>query len=120
MKSIKGSAILFSLTVLLFYGLITCAKKSEVRMVEKFDARLRIAINAQRSKNDSTPLGCLVKLSKQPQEKDIEQLKKCGLQIITVVHDIVTAEGTPDALDCAANLKFVKSVSKSQMDNPMK
>jgi hypothetical protein len=119
MKRIKGGVTL-ALILLFFFYLIACVKKSEVKMVEKFDPRLRIAINAQRSKNEATPLGCLVKLTERPQEKDIEQLKKCGLHIITVINEIVTAQATPDALDCAARLSFVRSISKSQMDNPMK
>jgi len=89
-------------------------------MVEKFDASLRIEIHSQRSENLSNPIACFVQLEKEPEEKDIKQLKNCGVEIITIIKDIVTLEGSPDELECVSNFSFVKNISQSQKRNQIR
>jgi hypothetical protein len=109
---------LFIVLILVCFCIGSCTKYSVKKMPEKFDASLRMEMNKIKTSNLDSTISCLMKLEKEPQSEEKQQIEKCGLRILEVVKDIVVVEGTPASIECVSTLEFVKTISKSQTDRP--
>lgn len=93
-----------------------CSQKSmkDTKADTKLDAPLRMKLDAANQANVDSPLQCLVKLNSALDEGKKKLLKNAGVKILTVLPEIITVEGAPEAIRKVANLDFVHSISLSQ------
>ncbi len=80
----------------------------------KFDALLRMKLNEANQANSDSPLKCLVKLNGVFDEEKKNVFKEAGITVLTVLKEIITIEGQPDAIRKIAAYDFVHSISLSQ------
>jgi hypothetical protein len=84
----------------------------------KFDAPLRMKLNELKQVKVAAPLKCLVKLNGSFDEKKNKMLDETGIDVLTVLNEIITIEGQPDAIRRVATYDFVHSISLSQTRYP--
>jgi hypothetical protein len=99
-----------------------CSSKSmkDSKAEAKFDAPLRMKFREIKQAKVDAPLKCLVKLNGSFDEKKKEILKEAGISVLTVLKEIITIEGQPDAIRQVASYDFVHSISLSQTRYPLK
>ena len=85
----------------------------------KFDAPLRMKLSEIKQENPNTPLKCLVKLNGALDDEKGKMFKEAGISVLSVVKQIITIEGAPDAIRQVANYDFVHSISLSQTRYPV-
>jgi hypothetical protein len=85
----------------------------------KFDTPLRMKLREVKQTNVDAPLKCLVKLNSSFDEKIKEMFKETGISVLTVLKEIITIEGPPDAIRQIASYDFVHSISLSQTRYPL-
>ena len=81
----------------------------------KMDAPLRMTLNEATKAASIDPIACLVKLSGTLDAEKRAILSRTGITKLTVVNDIASIEGTPEAIRKIAMLDFVQSISLSQV-----
>lgn len=85
----------------------------------KFDAPLRMKLNEVKQAKVDAPLKCLVKLNGSFDEKKKKMFNETGINVLTVLTEIITIEGQPDAIRQIATYDFVHSISLSQTRYPL-
>jgi len=96
------------------FMVLSCYHTPEPKMTDKFDAPLRLKIQEISRNRQADSIGCFIKLQRPLNAEIKSQLERCGLRVRTAVKTIVTANGRVEALQCAARLEVVQSISLSQ------
>lgn len=108
--------------VLAVVGLPGCAAEKKVEppaAAQKFDAPLRRELRQQERAENHQPISGLLEMEGPMDEERRQLLIDAGLRIGTVVSNIVTVAGPPDAYDQAASYPFVRSISLSHERRPL-
>lgn len=84
----------------------------------KLDASLRMKLREARQADSDSLIQCLVKLNGAFDAEKKKVLHDSGITILTVVKEIITIAGDPDAVRKMATLDFVHSISLSQTRVP--
>ncbi len=109
-------------TLLMLISIQTgCSSKSmkESKAEAKFDAPLRMKLREVKQARANGPLKCLVKLNGPFDENKRKILKEAGINILTVLKEIIAIEGQSDAIRRAASYDFVHSISLSKTRYPL-
>lgn len=87
----------------------------------KLDAPLRLKLRerAEVRTQEQALIRCLIEFNGPVKDEEKRQLEAAGLRLLTVVNQIATAEGGPDAIHRAAAYEFVRSISLSQTRSPL-
>ena len=104
-----------------FFSIQTgCSSKSkkDSNLEAKFDAPLRFKLRDVKQTKVDEHLKCLVKLNGSYDEKKKKMLTETGIIVLTVLKEIITIEGQPDAIRQIATYDFVQSISLSQTRFP--
>ena len=80
----------------------------------KMDAPLRVTLIEATKEAPEAVIQCLIQLSSSLDDDKRTLLSDTGITILAEVNEIVTAEGSPEALRKAALLEIVQSMSLSQ------
>jgi len=107
------------LSVLLFHIGCTSKTMKEQDVNSKFDAHLRMKLGEMEHARQDTSLPCLLQCDGVVDEQKKQQLETAGLRVMTVVDEIATVEGSPDAIRRAAKYDFVRSISLSRTRPPL-
>ncbi len=105
-----------TIVLCLFIALFTqlgCSKKpvDSQQAETKMDAPLRVKLSQAAA---DEPIQCIIKLSGNLDDKKRSRLSETGISIRTVVNNIVTIEGPPEAIRKTSMLDFVLSMAHSQ------
>ena len=109
-------------TLLMFISIQTgCSSKSmkDLKAEAKFDAPLRMKLSEVKQAKIDAPLTCLIKLNGSFDEKKRKMLKEAGINVLTVLKEIITFEGQPETIRQIATYDFVHSISLSQTRYPL-
>ena len=110
----------FIICILLMSSFISiqtgCSSKPmiDTKTEAKFDTPLRMKLNEANQANNDSPVQCLVKLNGAFDEEKKEVFNETGITVLTVLKEIITIEGHPDAIRKIATYHFVHSISLSQ------
>ncbi len=108
-------------TLLMFTSTQTgCSQKpiKDSRAEAKLDAPLRMKLSEVKQTKVDAPLKCLVKLNGAFDEEKKRVFSEIGVSVLTVLKEIITIEGQPDAIRKIATYHFVHSISLSQIRYP--
>lgn len=86
-------------------------------MKAKLDAPLRMKLNEIAQSKNTALLKCFLKINGPLDEKKKKILEELEIHIISVIENIISFEGKPDAIYQVAALDFVHSISLSQTHN---
>ncbi len=93
-----------------------CSSKrmNDSKTESKFDATLRMKLKEISQANADSTVQCLVKLNGVFDEEKKKVFSEAGITVLTVLKEIITIEGQPDAIRKIAAYNFVHSISLSQ------
>ncbi len=108
-------------TLLLFIFMCTgCSSDATKgsRAETKLDAPLRMKLKEAGQSGAGASVQCLLKLKGALDESKKKVLNQTGITILSVLGEIITIEGDPEAIREVATLDFVHSMSLSQTRMP--
>ncbi len=82
------------------------------------DASLRMKLEEINQTQSEAPVQCLAKITGLFDEQKEKALNDTGIRILNTFNDLISLEGSPEAIRKAAQLDFVHSISLSQTRLP--
>ncbi len=100
--------------------LFSCVTTNNFAGSSKFEAALNMKIKEAQKKGDTSEIGVIIKLKSKPSNEQIDSLKNAGINVNTIVGNIITAEGKPEEIIDIAKFEFVEFVQLAKNNNLLK